>query len=99
MSSIHPTIQKKLHLILHRAFVEARDLANNQRCQQLYDLADTLEVIPVLLDRWEEGHLSYVRGILASYRTKYGPSAFDYVAILDMNDADFDTVFGRAAVS
>src|SRR5712691_6043081 len=48
--SIYPPFadiaREKVCLILHRAFVEARNLAQNKNHQQLFDLADTFEVIP-----------------------------------------------------
>ena len=57
-------------------------------------MADTFEVLPTLLENWQESHLDYVRGLLAHYQAKYAATASDYTSILDMADADFDAVFG-----
>ena len=92
-----PTLLKKLCAILQRSFVEGRTLAQAGGCQQLYDLADTFEVIPSLLESWEDEHLPYLRDLLAHYQAKYPRSASDYLAILDMADADFECVFGSRA--
>ena len=81
-------------MILQRSFVESRKLALARACQQLYDLADTFEVLPTLLEDWQESHLDYVRDALVHYQAKYPATAADYVSILDMTDADFDAVFG-----
>ena len=91
---MNPTLRRKLYVILQRSYVESRKLALARACQQLYDLADTFEVLPTLLDNWQESHLDYVRGALAHYQEKYAATASDYVSILDMTDADFDAVFG-----
>jgi hypothetical protein len=57
-------------------------------------LADTFEVLPSLLDNWQESNLDYVRGALAHYQANYAETASDYVSLLDMAEADFDAVFG-----
>ena len=88
------TLQKKLYAILHRSFVESRRLAQARNCQQLYDLADTFEIVPGLLENWEDRHLSSLRELLAHYQAKYPEAASDYLSILDMADADFESVFG-----
>jgi hypothetical protein len=91
---MNPTLRRKLHVILQRGFVESRKLALTQACQQLYDLADTFEVLPTLLENWQKSHLDYVRDALAHYQGKYAATASDYLSILEMTDADFDAVFG-----
>ncbi len=88
-----PTLRKKLYAILQRSFVETRRLALARDCQQLYDLADTFEVVPGLLEHWEDRHLPYLRGLLTHYQAKYPEAASDYLSILDMTDADFESVF------
>jgi hypothetical protein len=90
---MNPTLRRKLYVILQRSYVESRNLALARAFQQLYDLADTFEVLPTILDNWQESHLDYVRGILADYQAKYAATASDYVSILDMSDAEFDAVF------
>jgi hypothetical protein len=81
-------------MILQRSFLELRKLALARAFQQLYDLADTFEVLPTMLENWQESNLDYVRGALADYQAKYGATASDYVSILEMSDADFDALFG-----
>jgi hypothetical protein len=92
---MNPTLLRKLYVILQRSFVESRKLALEQACQQLYDLADTFEVLPTLLENWQASHLDYVREILAHYQGKYAATASDYVSILDMEDAELEDVFGE----
>jgi hypothetical protein len=92
---MNPILQRKLYAILHRSFIELRKLARMQACQQLYDLADTVEVLPTFLADWQEGRLNRVRDALAQYQAKYAATASDYVSILDMADADFEAVFDR----
>jgi hypothetical protein len=91
---MNPILRRKLYLILQRSFVESRKLALAGACQQAYDLADTFEVLPGLLENWQESDLDYVRGALAHYQAKYAQTASDYISIFDMTEADFDAVFG-----
>jgi hypothetical protein len=93
MESTKPITIKKLHLILHRAFVEARNLALAQNIQQSFDLADTFEVLPSLLDKWDDQQIEYVRSILGNYQSKYGDRAYDYLSLLDMEENTFEELF------
>jgi hypothetical protein len=86
-------LQKKLHYILHRSLVDARNLALAKEHQQIHDLADTFEILPSLMEQWEDGHLDLIRSILQSYQSKYAGRAFDYLAILDMSDRDLEEVY------
>jgi hypothetical protein len=90
---MNPTLRRKLYVILQRSYVESRKLALARAFQQLYDLADTFEILPSLLENWQESHLAAVRDALTQYQTKYAATASDYVSILDMAEADFDAVF------
>jgi hypothetical protein len=87
------TLQKKLHYILHRSLVDARNLALAKDHQKIYDLADTFEIVPSLMEQWEEGHLELLRAILRRYQDKYPGQAFDYLSILDMSDSEFEEVY------
>jgi hypothetical protein len=87
------TLQKKLHYILHRSLVDARNLALAKDHQQIHDLADTFEILPSLMEQWEDGHLDLVRSILQRYQSKYQGRAFDYLAVLDMSDREFEEVY------
>lgn len=82
-------------MLLQRAFVEARNLAANQAHQQVFDLADTFEAIPQRLGCLEDQTIQEIRGLLAEYQQKYRGGSFDYLAILDMTDTEFERVFER----
>jgi hypothetical protein len=75
--------QRRLLFILHRGLVETRLLAQGRHNEQLFDLADTLEVIPGRIDRWEECDIDLLRFNLQKYREKYPTSLCDYVRYLD----------------
>jgi hypothetical protein len=95
---MNPTLRRKLCVILQRSFVESRKLALAGACQQIYDLADMFEVLPSLLENWQDSRLANVRGSLAEYQAKYAATASDYLSILDMTDHEFNAVFdGRQA--
>jgi hypothetical protein len=52
MANLAPAaIQARLLQVLHRAFVQARNLALSGDTQQLFDLADTFELLPDLMTR------------------------------------------------
>jgi len=78
-------LERRLLLILHRGWVEARLLAQGQKHQQLFDLADALEPVPGYMDRWEEEHLEAIRFNLKTYRQKHPGSSFDYLRYLDVD--------------
>ena len=84
MSQLAPAvIQTRLLHILHRAFVQARNLAQGGDCRQLYELADTFEVLPELMTQWDEKTLSQVRGILAEYEAGHPRCGYEYLSLLD----------------
>lgn len=87
------TLQKKLHYILHRALVDVRNLALAKDHQKVFDLADTFEILPSLMEQWEDGHLDLVRSILRRYQSKHQGQVFDYLSILDMSDQEFEDVY------
>jgi len=90
MSNLAPTIiQARLLRVLHRAFVQARNLALAGDRQQLYELADTFELLPELMTHWNETTLSRVRGILAEYQADHPQSGYDYLSLLDGDDPAF----------
>jgi hypothetical protein len=94
MKPIPEILFKKLCYILHRGFVEARLLATH-RPQQASDLADAFEIIPGYLPSWHEASLGMIRSHLHEYQDKYGPSPFDYLAILDMAEEEFMATLSR----
>jgi hypothetical protein len=94
MNNLQGTMLKKLLLILHRGFAEARNLAlTTGSQQQLFDLADTFEMLPNLMSRWDESSLGQIRNALANYQQRYRTS-YDNLAIVDMDDPAFDETFG-----
>src|SRR5438105_14281871 len=87
MSNLAPTaVQSRLLRVLHRAFVQARNLALKGDCQQLYDLADTFELLPELMARWDESTLGRIRSILTEYESNHPQSGYEYVSLLDGDD-------------
>jgi hypothetical protein len=79
-------IKIRLLFILHRGFVEARLLAGANRANQVFDLADALELIPGMLRDWHEGDLEKVRSLLKTYQSKYPVGGFDFLSRLDKQD-------------
>lgn len=72
---------RKLLMVLHRAFVEARNLA--EPGSHLHDLADTFEVVPELMARPDEGTVEQIRAILAEYQARRAGGGYEYVSLLD----------------
>lgn len=84
-----PDAQAKLLRILHRALVQARNLALKGDCRQLYDLADTFEILPELMVQWDQGTFDQIRAILGEYDAAHAESGYDYLSLLDDDDAAF----------
>jgi hypothetical protein len=93
-----PVIQARLLRVLHRALVQARNLALRGDGRELYDLADTFEILPELMARWDETTLDRIRSILAEYGAAHPQSGYEYLALLDADeDASPTTGFNVAA--
>jgi hypothetical protein len=86
-----PAVQARLLRILHRAFVQARNLALRSDGQQLYDLADTFELLPELMAHWDETALDRIRSILAEYDSRHPQSGYEYLSLLDEDDPAIST--------
>lgn len=83
-------IKLRLLFILHRGFVEVRLLAGTNKNKQVFDLADTLELIPGMLKNWHDGDLEQVRLLLKTYQDKYPTGGFDFLSRLsDQNPLEF----------
>lgn len=82
-SLIPPEIQPSLLRVLHRAFVQARNLSMKGDCQQLYELADTFELLPELMARWDNSTFDQIRAILSEYESNHPQSGYEYVSLLD----------------
>jgi hypothetical protein len=85
MSEPTNDIKKRLLFILHRGWVEARELAALKKSEQLYDLADALHEIPACMSRWRAEDLDAIRLNLKTYCDKYPQSArrYQYLEFLD----------------
>ncbi len=84
MSNLAPAVvQAGLLRVLHRAFVQARNLALKGDCQHLYDLADTCELLPELMAHWDESTLGRIRSILSEYESNHPQSGYEYLSLLD----------------
>src|SRR5476649_781977 len=84
-----PVVQAKLLRILHRAFVESRNLAMDGKREHLHELADTFELLPELMAQWDETTLDRIRNILAEYESAHPQSSYDYLSLLDEDVTDF----------
>jgi len=90
MFNLAPSVvQARLLRILHRAFVQARNLALRGDSQQLYELADTFELLPELMTHWDETTLARIRSILAEYESGHPQSGYEYLSLLDGDDTAF----------
>ena len=78
-------LRRRLLFILHRGLVEARLLAQAQKHEQLFDLADAIEPFPGYMDNWESPHIEAIRFNLKKYREKYPSPSFDYIRYLEID--------------
>jgi hypothetical protein len=93
-ATLNPAVlQRKVHYILHRALVQIRQLARSRDHDHIADLADTMEVVPSLLDQEEANGLAVLLEVLGQYQARHPGTAFDYLSILQMDDAAFQNVY------
>lgn len=92
---VPPENQPGLLRVLHRAFVQARNLALNGDCQQLYELADTFELLPELMAHWDDSTLERIRAILTDYESSHPQSGYEYLSLLD--DGSMPVVVSRTS--
>ncbi len=71
MKELSPEIKNQLLYILHRGFVEVRQLGGLGKNQQIVDLADALELIPGMINNWRDGDLDKIKSYLTTYQNKY----------------------------
>ena len=79
-------IEKRVLFILHRGWVEARLLALAGLTEQLHELADALEPVPMYLLRRQKSYLESIRLNLSVYEDRYRGNCFEYLAILDRKE-------------
>jgi hypothetical protein len=51
------------------------------------ELADALEILPRMIDEWDESQADMLHFVLANYQSKFPGRAFDYVAHAEQYDA------------
>jgi len=78
-----PATQTRLLRILHRAFVQSRNLALAGDNRQLADLADTFELLPELMARWDDSSLGRVRDLLAEFQARHPGGGYEDLSLLD----------------
>ncbi|HXG09636.1 MAG TPA: hypothetical protein VNK04_07595 [Gemmataceae bacterium] len=61
-------------------------LALGQKYQQIFDLADAMELLPRYVDECTDENLESIRFVLKNYQEKYPESRFDYLARLEQYD-------------
>jgi hypothetical protein len=83
MNQIPPDLAKRLLFILHRGLTDIRNMALNAEQEQIADLADALEILPGIIDHWEDDRLDMVRFVLENYEKKYPVRSFDYSVYLE----------------
>jgi hypothetical protein len=89
MSQLAPAaIQTRLLHILHRAFVHARNLAQGGDCRQLYELADTFEILPELMTQWDQTTVDRIRAILAEYDAGHPNCGYEYLSLLNGDEGE-----------
>jgi len=86
MNDTQQDLRKRLLHILHLGFTEARDLALAGAHQQIFDLADAMEILPRLVDNCNEDEKELVRFVLRTYEEKYPDSRYNYLARFDSYD-------------
>ena len=95
MKALPELMLRKMCYLFHRGFVEARLLALQKKHEQGSDLADAFEIVPECLLDWNDESVALIRSYLEPYENKYGPLAFDYISVLDMDEASFMDLIGK----
>ena len=73
-------VARRLCYIMHCAWIEARNAADDR--SRIFDLADTMEYVALLLRNYTEPYISIAREELAKYRAKYA-GHYDYRDMFD----------------
>jgi hypothetical protein len=83
MNQIPPDFAKRLLFILHRGLTDIRNMALGAEQEQIADLADALEILPGMIDHWQDDRPDLVRFVLQNYEQKYPVRSYDYFAYLE----------------
>jgi hypothetical protein len=86
MNQLPNNLDRRLLFILHRGLTDIRNLALGEGNEQIADLADALEILPGIIDHWEDDQLEMVRFVLKTYEDKYPGRSFDYLARVEKYD-------------
>lgn len=73
-------VARRLCYIMHHVWIEARNAAHDR--ERIFDLADAMEYVSLLLRNYCEPWVSTGRQILADYRAKH-PGSSDYLQFLE----------------
>lgn len=73
---------KRLLFILHWGFVELRNRALGRDDAHMADLADAMEILPGMIDRWDESHLDMIKFVLEDFERKHPVGRHDYAKYL-----------------
>jgi hypothetical protein len=76
----------QLLYILHRGLTEIRNLALASGQEQIADLADALEILPGMIENWNNDQSEMAHFVLQAYQSKYPSRAYDYVGQLERQD-------------
>ena len=79
-------IKIRMLYILHRGFVEIRNLAQPENVKQIFDLSDVMEYIPKLLNDWEPENFEVILSDLKKYEEKYKGRCYNYTDYIDKYD-------------
>jgi hypothetical protein len=83
MTATQQSLQKRLRYILYRGLNEARNLALGGCNEQIFELADAMEILPRYFEECSEEDLELIRFVLQNYQTKFPHSNNRYIAILE----------------
>jgi hypothetical protein len=83
MNQLSAPLTRRLLFILHRGLVEMRNLALAQGNKQIAELADALEILPSLIDHWQDEHLQLIHFVLEKYQKEFPESTYDYLGYLE----------------
>ncbi len=79
MDHLPDNLAKKLLYVIHHGLTDIRNLALGAGNEQIAALADALEILPGIIDHWEDDRLELIRFVLKTYEDKYPGRAFDYL--------------------
>jgi hypothetical protein len=87
MKELTQDLSRRLLYILHRGMVEARNLSYAGHSEQVADLADAMEYLPILMLKWNQHSDSWemVRHVLKTYEDKYPTGRYEYTPYLEQN--------------